>query len=54
MVKGAATVVIVSHNAEILREICNRIVCLNNGKVDLLSSNLNEVILRYRELSEQV
>ena len=53
MVKGAATVVIVSHNADILREICNRIVCLDNGKVDLLSSNLNEVILRYRELSEQ-
>lgn len=53
MVKGEATVVIVSHNAAILREICDRVVCLNNGKVDLISDDINSVIERYRELSEK-
>jgi lipopolysaccharide transport system ATP-binding protein len=53
MVKGEATVVMVSHNAEILREICDRVVCLNKGKIDTISDNINEVILRYRELSKQ-
>ena len=53
MVKGDATVVMVSHNAEVLREICDRVVCLNNGKIDTISDDINEVILRYRELSKQ-
>lgn len=53
MVKGDATVVIVSHNAAILREICDRVVCLNKGKIDTLSDDVNLVIQRYRELSEQ-
>lgn len=53
MVKGEATVVIVSHNAAILREICDRIVCLDKGKISLLSSDVNAVINRYRDLSEQ-
>ena len=53
MVKGEATVVMVSHNAGILRDICDRVVCLNNGKIDTISDDINEVILRYRELSKQ-
>jgi len=53
MVKGEATVVIVSHNAAILREICDRVVCLDKGNISLLSSDVNEVIQRYRDLSEQ-
>lgn len=53
MVKGEATVVIVSHNAAILREICDRVVCLDKGKISLLSNDVNEVIQRYRDLSEQ-
>ena len=44
MVKGEATVVIVSHNAAILREICDRVVCLDKGNISLLSSDVNEVI----------
>jgi ABC-type polysaccharide/polyol phosphate transport system ATPase subunit len=52
MVKSEATVVIVSHNAVILREICDRVVCLNQGKIDLLSSDVDEAIQRYRELSQ--
>ena len=53
MVKGEATVVMVSHNADILRDICDRVVCLNKGKIDTISDDINEVILRYRELSKQ-
>jgi ABC-type polysaccharide/polyol phosphate transport system ATPase subunit len=51
MVKGDATVVIVSHNAVILREICDRVMCIENGKIDTVSDNINAVIERYRVLS---
>jgi ABC-type polysaccharide/polyol phosphate transport system ATPase subunit len=54
MVKSDATVVIVSHNAQILRDICDRIICLSKGKVDLDTDQPKEAILRYRELSEAV
>ena len=53
MVKSDATVVLVSHNAGILREICDRVVCLNKGKIDTISDDINSVIERYRELSSQ-
>ena len=53
MVKGDATVVIVSHNAAILREICDRVVCLNKGIIDTVSSDVNLVIERYRELADK-
>ena len=52
MVKGDATVVIVSHNAEILRDICDRVVCLTKGEIDTLSEDIEFVIQRYRELSK--
>ncbi len=51
MVRGEATVVIVSHSASILREICDRVVCLNKGKIDIISDDIELVIERYRELS---
>ena len=53
MVKGEATVVLVSHNAGILREICDRVVCLDKGKIDTVSEDVNAVIERYRELSSK-
>lgn len=52
MVRGKATVVIVSHNASVLREICNRVICLDNGKIDLITEDVEEAIQRYRHLSE--
>ena len=52
MVKSDATVVIVSHNAQILRDICDRVICLSKGKVDLDTDQPKKAILRYRELSE--
>ncbi|MDA8832860.1 ABC transporter ATP-binding protein [Candidatus Poseidoniales archaeon] len=53
MVKGDATVVIVSHNAAILREICDRVMCIADGKVDVVSNDINMVIERYRTLSAE-
>ena len=52
MVKSDATVVIVSHNAQLLRDICDRVICLSKGKVDLDTDQPRDAILRYRELSE--
>ena len=52
MVKGDATVIIVSHNEVILKEICDKYICLNEGKIDILSDNFSEVIARYHELSK--
>ena len=52
MVKGDATVVIVSHNAAILREICDRVMCIAKGKIDIVSDDINGVIERYRELAQ--
>jgi ABC-type polysaccharide/polyol phosphate transport system ATPase subunit len=51
MVRGEATVVIVSHNAVILRDICDRVMCIENGKIDTVSDDINSVIERYRTLS---
>ena len=53
MVKGDATVVLLSHNASILREVCDRVICMNKGKIDIMSDDINSVIDRYRELSQQ-
>jgi ABC-type polysaccharide/polyol phosphate transport system ATPase subunit len=53
MVKGDATVVIVSHNAAILRDICDRVMCVNKGEIDIISNDANAVIERYRTLSAQ-
>jgi len=52
MVKGDATVIIVSHNEAILKEICDKYICLNEGRIDILSDNFSEVIARYHELSK--
>jgi len=51
MVKGSATVVIVSHNAAILRDICDRVMCMEKGNIDIISNDANLAIDRYRELS---
>lgn len=52
MVKGDATVIIVSHNEPTLRDMCDRAICLHEGKVDICSTDINEVIERYHLLSK--
>ena len=51
MVEGESTVIIISHNEKILREMCDRGICIHNGKVDIDSTDMNKVIERYQKLS---
>jgi ABC-type polysaccharide/polyol phosphate transport system ATPase subunit len=53
MVRGDTTVVLVSHSEKTLKDLCDRIACFSNGQIATLSEDADEVISKYRELSEQ-
>ena len=52
MVKGDSTVVLVSHSESTLRDLCDRVACFSDGKIDCLSNDADEAIERYHVLSE--
>jgi len=52
MVKGDATVVIVSHSESTCRELCDRVICLHEGTIADCSVDIEDVLQRYNELSE--
>tara|TARA_B110000008_G_scaffold260810_1_gene281714 strand:- start:1869 stop:2618 length:750 start_codon:yes stop_codon:yes gene_type:complete len=52
MVKGETTVVLVSHSEPTLRDLCDRVACFSDGKIDCISDNADIVIERYHSLSE--
>jgi len=45
------TVVIVSHSQSLLKMICDKIICLDNGKLDCFTDDKDHAISRYHELS---
>ena len=51
MVKGETTVVLVSHSESIMRDLCDRAACFSSGKIDIISENIDDVIQRYHQLS---
>jgi len=51
MVKGDTTVVLVSHSETTLRDLCDRVACFSDGKIDCLSEDAVEAIERYHVLS---
>ena len=53
MVKGETTVVLVSHSESILRDLCDRAACFSNGNIDIISENIEDVIQRYHQLSNE-
>lgn len=53
MVKGETTVVLVSHSERTLKDLCDRIACFSNGKIVILSEDADQVITKYKELSEE-
>jgi len=53
MVRGDTTVVLVSHSEALLREVCDRAACFSNGRLEIISTNIDEVISMYHRLSEQ-
>ena len=52
MVKGETTVVLVSHSEPTLRDLCDRVACFSDGKIDCISDNADIAIERYHSLSE--
>ena len=52
MVKGDTTVVLVTHSEGTLRELCDRVACFSDGKIDCLTTDASEAIERYHTLSE--
>lgn len=52
MVKGDTTVVLVTHSEGTLRELCDRVACFSDGKIDCLTTDASEAIERYQTLSE--
>ncbi len=53
MVKGDTTVVLVSHSESTLRDLCDKAACFSNGKIDIISENIEQVIDRYHQLSNE-
>ena len=47
MVQDAATVVIVSHNLNYLKQVCDRMVFMKNGKVEF-NGSVDECVQEYR------
>jgi ABC-type polysaccharide/polyol phosphate transport system ATPase subunit len=52
MVNGNATVIIVTHNESIVKSFCNRVICMEEGKIILDSKNIDEGIQLYFDSSK--
>mgnify|MGYP001573899518 CR=1 FL=1 len=50
LIRGGATVILASHNLEIVEKYCDRVLCINNGKV-VKEGVPGEVIEYYKESS---
>jgi ABC-type polysaccharide/polyol phosphate transport system ATPase subunit len=51
LVENSGTVVIVSHSFGLMKEICNRLILVNKGKIEMIGEP-EEVIKRYYNLEE--
>ena len=51
MVKGASTVVIVSHSFGLMTDICDRVVLIDQGLIEFVGKP-QDAIKRYYELQE--
>ena len=53
MVEGDTTVVIVTHNEQLIRELCTRVICLNDGELMIDTKDTEEGIRQYHQSSNQ-
>lgn len=53
MVEGDTTVVIVTHNEQLIRELCTRVICLNDGELMVDTKDTEEGIRQYHQSSYQ-
>jgi len=51
LAKGKSTIIIVSHSQSLLNIICDRIMCLDNGRLDCITDDKEFAINRYHDLS---
>lgn len=53
MVQGETTVVIVTHNEQLIRDMCTRVLCMDEGRLVLDTSDVEEAINRYHKNSNE-
>ena len=53
MVNGDSTVVIVTHNEQLIRDMCTRVVCIDQGSVVLDTTHVEEAIKQYHHNSKE-
>ena len=53
MVSGDSTVVIVTHNEQLIRDMCTRVICIDQGKLVLDTTDTELAIREYHENSNK-
>ena len=53
MVNGDSTVVIVTHNEQLIRDMCTRVICIDQGSVVLDTTNVEDAIKQYHHNSKE-
>jgi ABC-type polysaccharide/polyol phosphate transport system ATPase subunit len=53
MVNGDSTVVIVTHNEQLIRDMCTRVICIDQGKLVLDTTDTELAIREYHENSNK-
>tara|TARA_B100000767_G_scaffold166507_1_gene155942 strand:- start:1203 stop:1961 length:759 start_codon:yes stop_codon:yes gene_type:complete len=53
MVQGETTVVIVTHNEQLIRDMCTRVLCMDEGRLVLDTKNVEDAIDRYHKNSDE-
>ena len=53
MVQGETTVIIVTHNEQLIRDMCTRVLCMDEGRLVLDTSNVEKAINQYHKNSNE-
>jgi len=53
MVNGDSTVIIVTHNEQLIRDMCTRVICIDQGKLVLDTTDTELAIREYHENSNK-
>ena len=52
MVNGDSTVIIVTHNEQLIRDMCTRVICIDRGSLVLDTDNIEDAIKEYHQNSK--
>jgi len=53
MVNGDSTVIIVTHNEQLIRDMCGRVICIDEGRLVLDTTDIEMAISEYHENSNK-